>query len=100
MFATWLKPEGPNPLSILAHQLRRRFLSHSSLVRGAEPVYQTARPEGSLVLRPVRPAFEPDPKTDFAAKTVRCSAALLGSTTLASRFASHRSEDRFKTASR
>ena len=62
MFATWLKPEGPNPLSILAHQLRRRFLSNRSLLRGARPVYQTARPEGSLVLRSVRPAFEPDPK--------------------------------------
>ena len=95
-----VKTRRPDPLSILAHQLRRRFLSNNSLLRGAQPVYQTARPEGSLVLRPIRPAFEPDPKTDFAAKTVRCSAALLGSTTLASRFASPRSEDRFKTASR
>ena len=56
------KPEGPDPLSILAHQLRRRFLSGSSLVRGARPIYLTARPEGSLVLRSVRPA-NPDPKT-------------------------------------
>src|SRR3954463_9723760 len=59
VFVTWSKPEGPNPLSILAHQLRRRFRSNSSLVRGAKPVYQTARPEGSLVLRPVRPVMNP-----------------------------------------
>ena len=51
--------EGPDPLSILAHQLRRRFRSNSSLVRGAKPIYQTARPEGSLVLRPVRPVMNP-----------------------------------------
>src|SRR6476469_9719938 len=51
--------EGPDPLSILAHQLRRRFRSNSSLVRGAKPAYQTARPEGSLVLRPVRPVMYP-----------------------------------------
>jgi hypothetical protein len=59
VFVTWSKPEGPDPLSILAHQLRRRFLSNSSPLRGARPVYQTARPEGSLVLRPVRPALNP-----------------------------------------
>ena len=45
------------PLSILAHQLRRRFPSNSSLRGGAGPAYQTARPEGSLVLRPIRPRF-------------------------------------------
>jgi hypothetical protein len=100
VFVTWSKPEGPDPLSILAHQLRRRFRSNSSLLRGAKPVYQTARPEGSLVLRPVRPAFELDPKTNFAAKTVRCSTALLGSTTLASRFAHHDPQGTAGTASR
>ena len=47
----------PYPLSILAHQLRRRFPPNSSLLRGARPIYQTARPEGSLVLRSVRPAL-------------------------------------------
>ena len=47
---------------------------------GARPLYQTARPEGSLVFRAARPA---------KGQTVQCSAALLGSTTLASRFASH-----------
>ena len=57
------KPEGSDPLSILAHQLRRRFLSGSSLVRGAKPTYLTARPEGSLVIRSIRPAPNPDPKT-------------------------------------
>ena len=41
------------------------------------------QPGGSLVLQPVRPAMKPK----FPAKTVRYSAALLGSTTLASRFA-------------
>ena len=44
------------------------------------------------VFRPV----QPDPKV----KTVRCSAALLGSITLASRFASERSEDHPEAASR
>jgi hypothetical protein len=45
-----------DPLSILAHQLRRRFPSCSSLVRGARLLYLTAPPEGSLVFRPARPA--------------------------------------------
>ena len=41
------------------------------------------------------------PRTEvLEAKTVRLSAALLGSTTLASRFASPQSEDRFEAASR
>ena len=44
-----------NPLSILAHQLRRRFPPNRSLLRGARPIYQTARPEGSLVFRSFRP---------------------------------------------
>jgi hypothetical protein len=43
------------PLSILAHQLRRRFPPNNSLFRGAGSIYQTARPEGSLVFRPFRP---------------------------------------------
>jgi hypothetical protein len=72
-----------DPLSILAHQLRRRFLSDRSLLRGARPTYQTTWPEGSLVFRSVRPAIGPKPSV----KTVRCSAALLGMTPLASRFA-------------
>jgi len=75
----------PYPLSILAHQLRRRFPPNSSLLRGARPIYQTARPEGSLVFRPFRPGIL-EPKS-LEAKTVPCSAALLGSTTPASRFA-------------
>jgi hypothetical protein len=41
----------PDLLSILAHQLRRRFLPNSSLLRGAGSTYSTARPEGSLVFR-------------------------------------------------
>jgi len=46
-----------NPLSILAHQLRRRCPSNSSLRREARSTYQTARPEGSLVLRSFRPGI-------------------------------------------
>ena len=45
------------PLSILAHQLRRRFPPSRSLLRGARLIYSTARPEGSLVFRPFRPGF-------------------------------------------
>jgi len=41
--------------SILAHQLRRRFQSCCSLLRGARLIYWTARPEGSLVFRLARP---------------------------------------------
>jgi hypothetical protein len=57
VFATWSKPEGPDPLSILAHQLRRRFPPNRSLLRGARSFYSTAPPEGSLVFRPFRPGF-------------------------------------------
>src|SRR4051812_30410311 len=82
-----------NPLSILAHQLRRRIPSNSSLGE-EEPARstKTARPEGSLVSRPTRPSFL-KPKS-LEAKTVRCSTALLGPTTLASPFAHRRSEGR------
>jgi hypothetical protein len=49
------------PLSILAHQLRRRFPSDRSLRRGALTFYRTALPEGSLVFRcpacPLRTQF-------------------------------------------
>jgi hypothetical protein len=65
-----------HPLSILAHQLRRRFLSDRSLLRGARPTYLTAWPESSLVARFVRPAIEPK----SSVKTVQFSAALLGMT--------------------
>jgi hypothetical protein len=47
-----------DPLSILAHQLRRRFRSDRSLLRGARLPYLTTWPEGSLVSRSVRPANE------------------------------------------
>jgi hypothetical protein len=92
VFVTWwIKLSPIYPLSILAHQLRRRFLPNSSLLRGARSIYQTARPEGSLVFRPLRPGIL-EPKS-LEAKTVQCSAALLGSTTLASRFAHQSSEE-------
>ena len=45
----------PDPLSILAHQLRRRIPPNRSLLRGARPTYSTAPPGGSLVFRPSRP---------------------------------------------
>jgi hypothetical protein len=65
VFATWSKPEGPDPLSILAHQLRRRFPSCSSLVRGARLTYLTTWPEGSLVFQPDRPAQNSNPKIEL-----------------------------------
>jgi hypothetical protein len=46
-------------------------------------IYSTARPEGSLAFRLSGLTLEPK----LAVKTVRCSAALLGMITLASRFA-------------
>ena len=55
------------PLSILAHQLRRRFPPNRSLHKGgARSIYLTALPEGSLVFRPSRPgirteALQPKP---------------------------------------
>jgi len=81
----------PDPLSILAHQLRRRRPPNNSLFRGARSFYSTAPPEGSLVFRPLRPGIL-EPKF-LEAKTVRCSAALLGEPSIASRFAHRRSED-------
>jgi hypothetical protein len=45
------------PLSILAHQLRRRFPSCRSLFRGARLLYSTALPGGSLVFPVARPGF-------------------------------------------
>jgi hypothetical protein len=47
----------PDPLSILAHQLRRRIPPNRSLFRGARPTYSTAPPEGSLVFRSSRPVL-------------------------------------------
>ncbi len=81
VFVTW--PRG-GPFSILAHQLRRRLPSNCSLLRGARPIYSNGNPEdhrsfGRLACR----AWPED------AKTVRCSAALLGVTSTASRFALH-----------
>ena len=55
------------PLSILAHQLRRRFPPNRSLRKGgARPAYQTAPPEGSLVFRPAGSGAPEtfDPKTE------------------------------------
>ena len=83
------------PLSILAHQLRRRFRSNRSLVRSQTDLPDcAARGFAGPSIRPA--CLEPK----LAAKTVRLSAALLGSTTLAFRFASRRSEDHFEAASR
>ena len=64
VFVTW-SPENPkapkNPLSILTHQLRRRFRSGISLFREAWLIYCTAPPEGSLVLQPAWPGWNRDP---------------------------------------
>jgi hypothetical protein len=76
--------------SILAHQLRRRFASDNSLQRRS--------PTGLLVFAIPKECVDFQPvrhwhlgrwffRTRFPAKTVRRSAALLGSTSLASRFA-------------
>ena len=67
--------------------------------------YWTALPEGSLVFRrpacPLRTQFpNRSPGTTLPAKAVRCSAALLGVTTLASRFAYRSSEELLQAASR
>ena len=50
-----------NPLSILAHQLRRRFPSGISLFRGAWLTYPTTWPESSLVVRSALPGEDRDP---------------------------------------
>lgn len=49
------------PLSILAHQLRRRFPPCISLFRGARLTYSTTWPESSLVVRSARPDWNRDP---------------------------------------
>ena len=51
----------PNPLSILAHQLRRRFLSGIPLFREALLTYPATWPEGSLVVRSAWPGKDRDP---------------------------------------
>jgi len=64
VFVTW-SPENPkapmNPLSILAHQLRRRFRSGISLFREARLTYPTTWPEGSLVVRSAWPGWNRNP---------------------------------------
>ena len=73
-----------NPLSILAHQLRRRFPSDRSLARRSlTDLRMTTRRIANLSTDPA--CLEPK----LPAKAVRCSTALLGSTPLASRFALH-----------
>ena len=79
--STWSRSsKGLAPrFSILAHQLRRRFPSYRSLVRGALT---------STRLRLPKVRLSPELSVPGRAKAIRCSAALLGSITLASRFAS------------
>ena len=50
-----------NPLSILAHQLRRRFRSGISLFREARLTYPTTWPESSLVVRSAWPGKDRSP---------------------------------------
>ena len=59
------KPEGPDPLSILAHQLRRRFLSHSSLVRGANRPTRLRGPRVRWSFDPSGLLLNLDPKTEI-----------------------------------
>ena len=88
--STWSRsPKGLAPrFSILAHQLRRRFPSNRSLVKRSPTSTRLRRPKvrWSFAVRPDRA-----PKSSL--KTVRCSAALLGMTSLVSRFAHHGSEE-------
>jgi len=63
VFVTWLKPEGPNPLSILAHQLRRRFRSNNSLLRGARLAYRTATRR--IAFPSARPAWPKSKPSNF-----------------------------------
>jgi hypothetical protein len=107
--STWSRsPKGLAPrFSILAHQLRRRFPSYRSLVRGALTSTRLRGPKVRLSFD-VRPVLEnlrlstqilepefPDrsPSNQVPAKAVRCSAALLGMTSLVSRFAHQDSEE-------
>jgi hypothetical protein len=96
--STWSRsPKGLAPrFSILAHQLRRRFPSYRSLVRGARLLLDCAS-RGFACLSMsglfVWPDPEPKSETGRPIKTVRCSAALLGETSLASRFAHLGSEE-------
>jgi hypothetical protein len=64
VFVTW-SPENPkapmNPLSILAHQLRRRFPSGISLFRETRLTYPTTWPESSLVVRSAWPGRNRNP---------------------------------------
>jgi len=64
VFVTWSheNPKAPmNPLSILAHQLRRRFPSGIPLFREARLTYPTTWPEGSLVVRSAWPGRDRNP---------------------------------------
>ena len=74
---------GPNSEELIpeiqAHQLRRRFPSDNSLRRGDRPSDRLRCPKARL---------SPELSVPGRAKAIRCSAALLGSITLASRFAS------------
>jgi hypothetical protein len=79
-----------NPLSILAHQLRRRFPSNSSLLKRS-PIDLPGCAARRFAGRSIVPAclgISILANLRPAAKTARCSTALLGETTLASRFAS------------
>ena len=66
-------------IQALAHQLRRRFPSNHSLVRGASIFYSTALPEGSLVFQSSRLTRRSKPSD--------VPRPFLGRSLLASRFA-------------
>jgi hypothetical protein len=90
VFVTWLKPEGPDPLSILAHQLRRRFRSGISLFRETLLTYRLRGPKARWSFD--RPGLE---RTVIPTKITRFSTALLGKSPIVSRFA-HRNSEEFQ----
>ena len=66
MFVTWsIKPEGPRPALDPGSPAQASLPINRSLVRGARLIYLTAPPEGSLVVRPARPAWNLDPRTQI-----------------------------------
>jgi len=97
VFVTWSKTRRPRPAldpgspAQASHPIKQ-------LPPGEEPDFSTPVrcPRVRCWFDPSGPAQEPK----SPAKTVQCSAALLGSTTLASRFASRPSEEALRAASR
>jgi hypothetical protein len=99
VFVTWFKqPESPwNPLSILAHQLRRRFPSDRSLLAEEPDHLLDCAARRFAGLSTVWPAQK---NRSSLVKAVRRSAALLGMTTSCVPLCSPRFRETPKAASR